>query len=428
LPIAWPHLIPFVLLLLALTGVVVHDILSPPPTNGTGKGDVESQALLGLGFDYVAPGAVREKDIVHDNMNFGVVKLDPGLGKISDPPRLTYGRRGHTNSTLLLVDGKEKVFGHKVGGRWFELPKDIPGGHGGKSCVYEFDSDRLFVTQQVSIVPGEPVETAPQQYTRFLDTCLVKYKIENRDKKAHLVGFRFLLDTYIADNDGVPFTLPGVKALVSTMRDFKNRNDVPDFIQVLQRPDLKKPGLIMQLSLHITDKLRPPDRVSLTQHPGEEPKFKDHWDVPMRDIGTDSAVVMYWQPEQLGAGKARELGFTYGLGNVSVGETALVGLTVGGSTYKGGVLTIVALIADPEAKDIKIELPAALKLLDGSPEVQPVPTPERNRDGTVQPSPVTWRVRALNSGDFNIVVTTNPSGRPSVTQSRKIKIGVQSLF
>ena len=47
-------------------------------------------------------------------------------------------------------------------------------------------------------VPGLGREVRP------LDTCLVKYKVENRDKSTHQVGLRVLLDTYIGENDGVP--------------------------------------------------------------------------------------------------------------------------------------------------------------------------------------------------------------------------------
>ena len=37
---------------------------------------------------------------------------------------------------------------------------------------------------------------------------MVRYQIENKDTQNHKVGLRFLLDTYIGANDGVPFTIP----------------------------------------------------------------------------------------------------------------------------------------------------------------------------------------------------------------------------
>src|SRR5204863_292890 len=57
------------------------------------------------------------------------------------------------------------------------------------------------VTQTVEVVPGE-------QSAR-LDTALIRYTLTNLGKTPHTVGIRFLLDTYIGENDGVPFTIPG---------------------------------------------------------------------------------------------------------------------------------------------------------------------------------------------------------------------------
>ena len=119
----------------------------------------------------------------------------------------------------------------------------------GKICAFEFPG-RIVVTQEVRLIPGEPVEVAPDVYKRVLDTCLFRYKIENKDKKAHNVGMRYLLDTYIGSNDEVPFTLPGVTGMVDTSKEL-SANDVPDFIQVLENADLQNPGLVAQLNLRL---------------------------------------------------------------------------------------------------------------------------------------------------------------------------------
>ena len=82
------------------------------------------------------------------------------------------------------------------------------------------------MTQFVEVVPGEQ--------SRLLDTCLVRYVIENQDGAAHTVGIRFLLDTYIGSNDGVPFTIPGAANLCDTQMEFNSTAEVPDFIQALE--------------------------------------------------------------------------------------------------------------------------------------------------------------------------------------------------
>jgi hypothetical protein len=257
-----------------------------------------------------------------------------------------------------------------------------------------------------------------------LDTCLIKYRLENIGKAPHSVGLRFLLDTLIGDNDGVPFTLPGEQSLVKTMKDFPTPRDVPDFIQVLERPNLQDPGMVLQLNLRVSDKLKAPDRVSLTKFPPEGMK---RWEVPMVPMADDSSVILYWQPAELKPKQTRDLGFTYGLGSVSInrssggGAAAKLGVTVGGSFYAGGELSVVALISDPNTREVSIEVPTGLTLLDAKTQKQQVP---KHVDG--RPSPVTWRLRAAQSGTFTINVSTEGASRQ--TQGRRIRIEPKSLF
>ena len=86
------------------------------------------------------------------------------------------------------------------------------------------------VTQTVEIVPGEQ--------SGRLDTCLVRYTLHNTDSVAHEVGLRFLLDTFIGNNDGVPFTIPGKAGLCSTRQSFERPEEVPDYIQALEQDSL----------------------------------------------------------------------------------------------------------------------------------------------------------------------------------------------
>src|SRR5207237_9240662 len=91
---------------------------------------------------------------------------------------------------------------------------------------------------------------------RPINTRLVKYLVENRDSNPHKIGLRVMVDTLIGQNDGVPFTIPGVPGLVATFKDFRNA-DIPDFIQALEYPDLEHPGTVVQMNLKLSDKLRP---------------------------------------------------------------------------------------------------------------------------------------------------------------------------
>src|SRR5207245_11410459 len=101
----------------------------------------------------------------------------------------------------------------------------------------------------------------------------------------------------------------------------------------------------------------------------------------------DYGVVLYWNPEEIAPKGSREMAFTYGLGSVQ--EDAKLSITVGGGTFVGGELTVLALVADPNAKTATLKLPPGLSLLKGETLEQPV-LPMRGG----RPSPVTWRVHA----------------------------------
>src|SRR5262249_11002110 len=190
------------------------------------------------------------------------------------------------------------------------------------------DDRKIAVAQQVEIIPG------PQ--TRLKDTCLVRYTIDNRDRRAREVGLRYLLDTYIGANDGVPFTIPGDTRLCDTLLKFDRPERVPDFIQALERQDLENPGTIAHLQLRLGGRLEPPTRVTLGCWPdnqvakdGKAPTALAQltgWEVPVAPIHTlspgDSAVTIYWDPRPMAGGATREVGFSYGLGAIATAGAA----------------------------------------------------------------------------------------------------------
>src|SRR5262249_8815217 len=92
-----------------------------------------------------------------------------------------------------------------------------------------------------------------------------------------------------------------------------------------------------------------------------------HENTTIRGVGgkppKDSAVTMYWDPESLNAGKTREVGFTYGLGNVSSGEgEGRLLLTVGGRLVRDAEFTLTALVANPKpGEQLTLTVPSGLK-------------------------------------------------------------------
>lgn len=421
------HMIPVGILFFLTLILLVHDIFFAGKTDA-GDDPIDPNPLIELKFDEGRQG----NDYI-DSMTFAVHRLPDVKG--GPKKKLNWYENGFGNSTVIRIDGQDKAFGiTPTHGKWAQQnDKGKPvEGKTGKSREFEMKPG-IYVTQTVTIEPGEAVEYEKDKYKRYLSMCLVRYKIHNRDpsKATHEVGLRVLMDTCIGENDGVPFTFPGVSEVVTDKRDLRGP-EVPDFIQVLEKPNLRDPGIIMQLNLRFMDKdkYEAPNRFQLTRYPGNDRAKLDKWEVPLDAIKRpgepegDSAVAIYWEPKPLGPGKTRELAFTYGLGSVAVAENSKIGLTIGGATYVNGEFTVLALIADKEANNATITLPEGLTLKDPKTRTQPVIANRPDESGQVRPSPVTWIVRADKEGKHNIRVETNTGAE----KSRRVTITAKSLF
>jgi hypothetical protein len=408
------HTMPLGLLAFVLLILLARDVFfaSSAVRDTLGDGDIDPRPVVKLVFN---EGRADAND---DSMTFGVHRVFP-----EDPAkpsvRLNWYPNGGGNSVVAKIDDRASIFG--VDGLWASDRTGLPmpaGKHGnGKTRTFHFTKEALHVTQTVTVEPGDPIQTGPDEYKRLLNMCLVRYKLHNKDNRPHTVGLRVLMDTCIGDNDGVPFLLPGVKEMVASSKEFRGI-EVPDFVQVLERPNLNDPGLVLQLNLRVSKDLEMPSRFLLTRYPGKEGNKHHKWDVPSVPIKEDSCVALWWDEKVLNAGATREIGFAYGVNTLSIASSKLA-VTVGGAMHKGGDLTVVALVSDANAKSVTLELPSNLELLEPKSLTQNVAAV---RDG--RPSAVTWRVRAIGVGANDVTVTTDTN----VKQARRVRISLKSLF
>jgi predicted secreted protein len=265
---------------------------------------------------------------------------------------------------------------------------------------------------------------------RQLDTVLVRWVIENTGRAAVPAGLRLQLDTLIGINDGVPFTVPGRTGLVSTMADFRQDKDIPDFIQALEVPNLKNPGTIAHLTLKPGGGIEAPGRVSLTHWPTHGVRFggPGAWDVPMRNMFDDSCVVLYWPEKAIKPGEKRTIGFAYGLGNVTINDK--LGITLGGQFEPGQNFTVSAYVENPVAgQTLKLELPDGLRRVEGD-QMQNVALGGKT-------SIVTWKVLVERTGEFKLKVisSTGLSQAKTITIARgeaptggKLTLDLQGKF
>jgi hypothetical protein len=312
-----------------------------------------------------------------------------------------------------------------------ELGKDSTGRQReGLRSTWVFNESQVEVTQTVEIVPGD--------LSRCLDTCLVRYTLHNKDRMAHDVGLRFLLDTYIGANDGVPFSIPGDAKLCDTKLSFDTPDKVPDYIQAVEKK-LADPGTVARLQFHVGDRLQAPDRVTVGGWPNsilgqlKIPRAAGEWTrwevplvsmkevqrvkVPGKTFLADSAVVIYWKDKPLAPGERRDVGFKYGLGSLTSKDGKLA-LQVSNLLVRNRELTLTALVHHPaDGETVTLHLPANKGFeLVGNRADQLVP---KVPAGSAQPiSPVTWRIKAGKAGSFVLVVRSSTG----VTQELRIRI------
>jgi len=139
---------------------------------------------------------------------------------------------------VLRVDDADVVFGSAAGTTRV------------RSAVFarpRVGSRSVWVRDNVSVT--QVVELTTNTNKRG-EACLIGYLLENTGDKPRSVGLRSLIDTFIIDQDGHPFAVPGKKELITTQADFRGQ-DVPDVVQALQHGDLVKPGVIAPFSLKI---------------------------------------------------------------------------------------------------------------------------------------------------------------------------------
>jgi hypothetical protein len=413
------HAVPVALLGLVLLGIIGYDALfggKPPDTRivATEPGLEDDDS----GGD---PDPRITVQFSHETSRFGLVmsreKDDKAPGGLK---RLTSDEQGRNNNTCIKIGESPRLFGQEPG-RWYRDRDDNGVGrlaetkqkHLWESDWY-YPDHNILVRQYVRIVRGEQ--------TGLLDTCLVRYVIENKNTRPVGVGLRVLLDTFIGSNDGVPFLIPGQKDLLDTKQSFGEK-DIPDSISALEFPDPKNPGTVVQMGLRLHG-VEPIHKMIIGKWPGSDTRWD--WDPveamnvdPPKGQKGDSCVAVYWAYRPMEPGEKRVMAFTYGLGTVSSTGSKL-GLLAHGSTQPGGVFTVTALVKNPTAgQKVKIDLPEGLSLEGDDPAEQTVEAAGKDKDAQVS-----WRVRVGNrTGDYTIGVSSGV-----IKEQFTVKVNKKSIF
>ncbi len=418
------HVVPAVLLVLAVLGVMIFDLKKPlgrgsqdaggPPGD---HGDAQnwsfghlkdSEPLLVAQFNEKRPSC------------FGLLmtkEKDPN--NPDEPKRLTYDTDGGGNNTIVKIDGYEYYYHLSTPENRLRRTTTLPKPRMGKTFDVDFTRQKVEVVQDTEIVPGA---------SGYLDTCLVWFKITNRADLPRKVGLRVLFDTYIGANDGVPFTIPGRKGFLDTMKDFPEK-EVPDYIEAIEKPDTPKdPGTVARMGLKNINlpniDLEPIDKLRICGYPGSQTKW-DWKPFPMNNNPEnpkkrDSAVAIYWVYRDMNPGEVRHVGFTYGLSQLSVSAgDSQIALSAPGSVQPGKEFVITAYVWNAQ-KDQKVtlDLPAGLELLQDE-------TAEKQIEEAGSRVQVSWRVKAAGTaGEYPVTAKT----RKTVTKPFTVIVRTRSFF
>ncbi|MGF1580629.1 MAG: hypothetical protein ACFCD0_14805 [Gemmataceae bacterium] len=433
----WVHLVPLVTLFFSLLVLILLDFVGVGPVDSGPTEKVDPTPRILIYYDHAPfyPREVSNRQQLQETMMFGILTGPkagvPPIKEEGDEKNktLTYFRHGGTNTVVVKLNGRDFVFGNPKHGQFAEPPQTTKNKYNSRlqdsRAVWIPTSSQISVEQLISYVPGAAV-AGKGGLQRRLDTAFVRYRITNEDSEDVNVGLRFMLDTLIGNNDGVPFTIPGTDKLVDEKKEFADAKTIPDVILALERPDLKEPGTVAELNLKVGDNFEPPDKVLLTRWPFRE-SFR--WDIPLRNFQIpspenprktkDSAIVVYWAEEPLATKTTRSLGFTYGLGLVTSG-TGTIGIHVSPNLLAGQPFRVTGFFSGvQEGEEAKLRLPNRLSLTNGQ-LTRTIPTPQK----VGQPSRVTWDLVASAPGEYKVRVELG-NGE---TQERRILVRSQNLF
>jgi uncharacterized repeat protein (TIGR01451 family) len=320
-----------------------------------------------------------------------------------------------TSFTTLRIDSADYVYG--ATGTVVSAPQDA----GASTNLSSWLIGDVRVTQKLEIA------TNPQ--TGLVDAARISYQVENTGSISHSVGLRFMNDTEINYNDGAPFRVPGQGA-ITTENEYLGAQ-IPDSFSVFY--SLSDNQHVASATLRGAG-CTPPDRLVVAAWPSISQTAYDYSVTAGRQITSDSAYALYWNPTALAPGASRTYVTYYGLGEfdadltppLALGVTGPASLSVAGSGYSPNPFTVTATVLNNGTQtavgvQLTLTLPAGLTLASGS-AMQSLGDLAVNAERQVS-----WSVRAQprsQAATLDYSVTASAANAASKTVSRGVLVPV----
>lgn len=295
-----------------------------------------------------------------------------------------------TSYTTIHIDKKDYIFGSNSG-VYVERPHISDG-----KIISVWKVKKIQVKQTISIVEGPT--------TGNLDTILIEYEIRNIGTRQRYVGVRILMDTLLGENDGAPFSVPGVGAITTDYK-FVGAN-IPKFWYAYDKavnPTVRSMGTIL------IEGYTPPDVLIMSNW---KKMHKSPWDVKLKQgmpfkyslfSPTDSAISIYWKTRILAPGQSFRIATMYGLYGVAEESSEHFNLIIGGpyQVNEGDIFIVTADIENKSPVDTVQDLSAVLEL----PPTGELTFPENEKPvkkiDKLSPNEigkVKWNVKAVKEG------------------------------
>jgi hypothetical protein len=289
-------------------------------------------------------------------------------------------------------------------------PQPLPPGPNGKKrngIQTTWKRGDISITQMIEVIPGKPYDKNAVQKRR-MDCLLIKYVIENSGAGNVTVGVRQHIDTMVVNNDGAIFASPTTHPNKLLDGVALKGKDVPEFVEILEHPDLKNPGFKGVFNFRV-GKLQGPDRIVLTGL-----RAGGDWDIAAVPAMGDSACAFFWENMAIKPKSKHEVGFGYGQSlAVNPESEGKVYLNFGGNFEPNKAFTVTAYVEDPiEGQALTLLLPKGLQRLEGG-DTQSVPLPN-----SVGQSVVVWRCRVQELGTYAVRIRSSNG----VTETRILTV------
>jgi len=241
----------------------------------------------------------------------------------------------------------------------------------------------------------QTISPADNPFTNRRDTVKIATAASNTGRQATRVGVRVMLDTMIGENDDAPFFIPGT-GNTNQEQEYMG-TDIPSYWKAFEAADydpdrLKGQGILSGFGA------TPPDRFLVASWPYIVDTVWDYAITPAMETG-DSAVAVYWLPQELEPGESVTWVTYYGLAGSGGGASwfdAPVVVTSQNPDFETTLWVSNKSDADFVGGEATLTLPPGLLLATEESVSKPLPRVLMNGDA----QSVSWRL--IGTGGANV--------------------------